>query len=786
MAALWKPNGPGQGYDHLYNYVIALPIQYPYKNFADRVDFHVNDKLTLGFRAQIFRTPASVGNPTGSPLFNNDRGSERDGNTYSGTVTYTLNPRTVISGSYDYHDFTDASRFAAQDAAWNFSSVYPNSNFYQALYADPTIPKLNVRMSISGDGGRWVNMGPGGGYWHQVPSGNGLNVKIARQEGKHYLKAGFETLGTHAPSLLQQSNPGFGFNGDITNSTYVNPNLAVAGNPYASFLLGAVVPIGASSSGWDSNETSMPSLITPNTSTRFYGGYVNDDFKVNNDLTLNLGLRYEFEQPYSEEQNRLTAPLDLTKAIPEFQNIQMPAALKQFYNGGWTLNGAFQFTSSSHPGAWNSGMGTLSPRVGMAYRLNDRTSLRAAYGRYVTPWNMDSAASDQFSAPLTGFSNYTDAAPTVQGVPQMQLSNPFTSAFPIVPSYGESYGTYTGLGSGLTFFNPDRPRAYSNRVNVSLQRQLPDNIVLDVTYFFNRSSHISVVNYDINQVDPRIALQYGAATNVQVANPFYHLSIPNQSPGALWNQATVSVLTLARPYPQYSGALTVIDGVNGGDMTYHSLQMKAVKSFSNGYTLLVAYNYHVQANQQFYDNVDNYLKKFTSEDSGTPRHRLTASGTWMLPVGKGRKFLPGASRLADALIGGWNVAGTATWHSGTLLNFGGMVVNGDPHISNPGPNAWFNTSAFSILPAYTRRTNPWYYSDIRGPKFFNIDGTLNKDFSVTEKIKFQLHMDAFNALNNMNYNNPNMSVTSSQFGKSTDIYPQDFGRRLQLGLRMEF
>ena len=85
----------------------------------------------------------------------------------------------------------------------------------------------------------------------------------------------------------------------------------------------------------------------------------------------------------------------------------------------------------------------------------------------------------------------------------------------MVPSYGKAYGAYTGLGDSLTFFNPNRYHPYSNRVNISLQRQLPENIVLDVTYFLNRSSHITTVNYDINQVDPRIALQYGAATNAR-------------------------------------------------------------------------------------------------------------------------------------------------------------------------------------------------------------------------------------------------------------------------------
>jgi len=785
MGALWKPNAPGQGWDHLNNYISSLPINYPYKNFADRVDFHVNDRLNISARVQIFRTPASVGNPTGSPLFDSDRGSQRDGNTYSGTVTYTLDSKTIVTASMDYHNFTDASHFAPQVQDYTFAGLYPSSKFYAPLYTDPAFPKLQVRMSITGDGGRWLTMGPSGGYWNQTPHGDGLNLKVSRQQRRHYLKAGFETLGTNAPSVIQNCNPGFGFNPDITNATYVSPSAITSGNPYASFLLGAVVPIGASPSAWDSTETSMSSLMKPTVTTRFFGVFLNDDIKISRNLTLNLGLRYEYDQPYTEEQNRITFAMDLTKPIPELQNVQMPAGTRQFYTGPWTLNGAFQFTSKEHPGAWNADKGVLSPRIGVAYRLSSKMAVRAGYGRYGLPHNMNSSAVDQFSAPYTGFANYTDAPPHVQGVPQMQLSDPFTSAWPVVPSYGKSYGAYTAIGDNITFINPDRPRSFSNRLNVTLQRELPAHIRADATYFLNRSSRINNINYNINQVDPRIALQYGSATNVQVANPFYHLTVPNKSPGALWNQASVGATTLAKPYPHY-GTITVIDGMTGGDMVYHSLQLKAAKSFSGGYTLLVGYNYNVQTNHNFYDNVDNYLKNFTSRDSGRYRHRLTASGTWQLPVGKGRKFLRGSSRLADAVVGGWNLATTTVWHTGTLLNFGAYQVKGDPKIADPGPAAWFDTTVFAYLPAYTRRSNPWYYSNIRGPQFLNFDATMAKEFSITEKLKLQLRLESFNVINNANVNNPNMSLSSSLFGKSNDIYSQAYGRRLQMGLRLRY
>ena len=211
----------------------------------------------------------------------------------------------------------------------------------------------------------------------------------------------------------------------------------------------------------------------------------------------------------------------------------------------------------------------------MAYRLNDKTSMRAGYGRYVTPWNMNVRRFGSVQRPLYRVRQLYGCASHGSGRARRCScrirSRPPSRWFPLTESRTEPI---PGSGVGLTYFNADRPRAYSNRVNISVQRQLPQNIILDVTYFLNRSSHITTVNYDINQVDPRIAIQYGAATNVQVANPFYHLADPQPVPGRAVEPVHCERPDAGEAVSAILGALTVIDGVNGGDMTYHSLQIK--------------------------------------------------------------------------------------------------------------------------------------------------------------------------------------------------------------------
>jgi len=515
------------------------------------------------------------------------------------------------------------------------------------------------------------------------------------------------------------------------------------------------------------------------------GFYAQDDWRVRSNLTFNLGLRYEFETAYRDPEDRVTRPLDLTSPIPEMQGAtapKMPAELSQFYQGPTIFNGAFQFADSSHRGQWNSGRGGLSPRVGMAYRLTDKMSLRIGYGRYLTPWT--GGTFNIFDAYYYGFRNVTAAYPAVQGVPPERLRDPFPASTPLVPAYKKTLGRYTSLGDSFSYVVGDRPRSYSDRINFSLQRQLPQGVVLDLTYFLNFANQL-IGSYNVNQVDPRVAYQYKDAINKSVANPFYNYLTIDKFPGALRYQQNVSLTSLMRPYPQY-GNLSVIDGIKGGDMRYQSFQLRLNRRFANGYSVLMGYNYAREQDQVFFNDIDTFLKKFTWQETDRPRHRLSAAGTWEIPIGKGRPVLNRLPRVADMLVGGWDLSGLLTWRSGFFVRFGGLDVTGDPRVDNPTQNGWFNTSAFKQLPSYTPRTNPWQYSGLTNPGLLNLDSSIVKRAPITEKYRLELRVDMFNALNNMTWANPSTNVQSSLFGKSNNQLANTFGRRSQLGLRFEF
>ncbi len=163
---------------------------------------------------------------------------------------------------------------------------------------------------------------------------------------------------------------------------------------------------------------------------------------------------------------------------------------------------------------------------------------------------------------------------------------------------------------------------------------------------------------------------------------------------------------------------------------------------------------------------------------------MNISGTYELPFGKGRRFLSHTPAVVNAILGGWSTSNLFNVNSGQFLRFGPLQVTGDPRLDHPTRAQGFNTSAFQILPPFTPRTNPWQYDNVKGPRYFNLDSTLSKVFPIRERFKLELKAEAYNLTNRFIPTDPDVSVTSATFGRSTNQF--NVGRTMQYSLRLMF
>jgi hypothetical protein len=429
------------------------------------------------------------------------------------------------------------------------------------------------------------------------------------------------------------------------------------------------------------------------------------------------------------------------------------------------------------------------------------------YARYDkhTEYQLDEAPVSGFETvsflepPYFGVKGYQNTTGLLQGVPQQTFSNPYPPSNPLIPISGKAAGSNVGRGGApLLWYPQDLRKQVNDRINVNFQRQLPGEIVVSGTWFMNVGNrHYTKA---LNNIDPRIQVQQQNAINVTVDNPFYNYLTPTLFPGPLRNQKTVSLSSLLKAYPQYGGLYEV--GTLGASERYHSVELKAQKSFSKGWNFLGAYVYIREKTQQFFNELDTYQNNLTYQNSNQPRHRLITAGTYEFPLGNGRHYLNNMPKLADAVIGGWRLTGVSTYSTGAILRFGKMNYNGqDPTISDPSPNKWFNTAAFSPIAANTFviRSNPLQFDNLTGPSYYMLDATLAKTFKITERFSTELKAAAYNALNRLNRGNPNLDVNSSQFGQalyqgtpSAQFGPQTqelgsvSGRQVEVGLKIIF
>jgi hypothetical protein len=795
MNSFWDPNNPGDNITGVNNFKKGFIETYNYYNFSDRVDYNINDKWRVYGRVGRYNTEDISGDPTPnhSQLYV-PTGSLRSATQASGDAIWTVNSRTVVNFHGDWHKVIDA--YVAPDLGKNgWSQIWPNNNWYQS-YQDASVgvPVYFPGLNIGG-----TTFGGPGFFWNQAPQGEAFNAKISQQRGSHYLKAGIEHRRSYGLTLVTNTS-NFFFPTELTANTPVSPDTKHIGDPFATFLLGSL-----------DSQSEMIGGPAPDPHTEFWGFFVQDDWKLNRRVTLNLGLREEYDTAFHDPNHYFARGLDLSSPIPEMQANppQMPQqALDIVGNNYYKWNGLWQFTSGDHPGMWNPQKFALQPRVGVAVRIDDKTALRAGYARYTAPnelilqANLPVAGFETvgfLEPPFFGVTGYQYTAPLLQGVPQQTFSDPYPASNPLIPITGKAAGTNVGRGgSPLLWYPQDLRKEHNDRININFQRQLPGQIVASFTWFMNFGSQFYFKS--LNNIDPRLKVQYQNALNANVDNPFYNYLTPELFPGPLRNQKTVPLSSLLVPYPQYGGLYEA--GVQGAGERYHSLEFKAQKAFSKGYNFLVAYVYiHEKSQINTYNDLDTYLNQLRWQDSNQPHHRITAASSWELPFGKGKAFLNSAPTVVNALVGGWKATGLWTFMSGDFPRFGNMIANGSPCISNPTPQHWFDTSVFSPVPAntYVLRSNPLQYGCLTGPTFWNLDATLIKSFPITERFHAELKMAAYNATNRLNRGDPNTDVTSSLFGQAlyqgspggtfgaqTATYGNQSGRQVELGLKIIF
>ena len=616
-------------------------------------------------------------------------------------------------------------------------------------------------------------------------SGDGTNTGLihslvaamSQLRGNHSFRYGadlrlYREFGARFPCDI---SPCLSFGSGYTRGPVDNSTAAPIGQGLAMFLLG--IPDGGS----------LQRTASYAEQDKFFALYFQDDWKIGTRLTVNLGLRYEYESPITERFDRsvkgfaygVSNPIEpaakaayALKPIPELS----PADFRVL--GGLTFAGG----ANGRP-LWEGEKNNFTPRIGIAWTLTPKTVLRSGYGMF-----FESIGSNRTTVNQTGFSQSTPVIASRDNGQNflVTFANPFPEG--LRQPLGAAGGLKTNLGQGLSFFTARRLQPYAQRWSFGLQRQLPGDYVVEVSYVGNRGTRLGVgrdLNLTPGQYYSRLPVRDQPTIDFlsqQVPSPFYGLD-------TIYGQNT-SRAALLRPYPHFGG-ISISEPM--GYSWYHSMQLRGEKRFSRGYTLQLAYTWSKLMEATSFLNSFDPLPYETL--SGSDRtHRLSVSGIFELPFGRGRRFASQVPSVLDGFIGGWQLNAVVNRQSGQALGFGNMIFRGDIK-DIPLPKSertvehWFNVNAgferdTQKQLSYNVRTMPMVFGGVRGEGQARWDLSAIKYFPIRERFKLQFRAEAFNAWNHPNFDNPNTSVTSSAFGTVTSVSPSP--RQFQLALKLTF
>ncbi len=783
LQAMPLPNVAG----NVDNLQYSVYDQTQYWNLSERVDVNFTDNWKMFVRYGQFRANLYQQNPTDGGFFPLS-GSNRYGMSVAADSVWVMSNKTTLNVRGSFNNLTDEFYNPSLElGADGLADYWPNNAWYSSLYNSGYVyyPALDV---TSGTGTATTNrLGRQGREWWQHPKSWVVSARLNRYEGDHNMKGGGEVR-SYFGKAARFEPINLVFNSTLTANSSDSPDIVNSGNQWATFMLGAL-----------DQQTSARLVPLQTPDLLGYAAYFQDDWRVNDRLTLNMGVRWEFEPGPTDPQNRLSQRYDLTQPIPEMQ-AKPPAmnaqalALMASKGYSYSYTGAWVFASDSNPHAWHSTPWNFLPRFGLSYRLQGESVLRFAYARYMRATSDVRETLGDFVNQYSGYAQTTTTLGLSNGVPRQTLANPYPSAVnPVIVPYGQDYGRYTNLGGPMSLDEYEQRPQINDRFNLSYQRKIWGGIVTELSYFFNYGSRVPY-DVNLNMMDPAFRYEQKTLLNTQVPNPFRNYLTVDKFPGSLRNTSTVTVGSLLVPYPQY-GAITQTN-TNGRLAKTHTFEVRAQRPFTKGLSFLASYAYNNETRQEWFDDIHNYEVLTSGGKSGwewrpvadVPRQRFTAAVTWQVPIGRDRQFLATMPTALDWVVGGWQYTVSNRSYSGRPLLFtNSYLVSGTPKLSKPTHDRWFDTSLFAVLPdSNTPRTNPWYYAGLNGPGWNITDMTLTKMFNFGPKYRMEARIEAYNAFNRIIWDNPDLTISSATFGKVTRKRVDGNGREIQVGLRFVF
>lgn len=802
------------------NYTTAGPAPTNYWHYDARLDQNVTKQWHSFLRwsqqygnSAPLNDYASVKGGVGSPSnWNGPMNSSALSISFNNTITFS----PTFLGEFRFGFSKSTSNRNAYSSGFNLTDLgLPATYQSEAAKNASVFPSFNFNGGFSPVGtDGWV-------VYQEDPTAQDYNGSIVKIAGAHSIKMGGEFRDLRL-NFYQYGDPA-GYYYTDESWTRFNPQDSSDGTgfSYASFMMGL------SNGGGSSYITNSPKAIS---TSGYLAFYAQDDWKVSRKLTLNVGLRYDWELPRVENSNQQSY-WDRTAASPLGT---VTAASGVTCTACGSLQGQMVLVNTS-AAKYGRRQGPVqykdfAPRFGFSYNPTAKLVLRGGSGLVFQPSAMQAAGTSGGSG-MQGFSTQTNFATTYdneQSAPVADLSNPF-------PSYNSpqakqatclaSASCVQGIDTGSTisesYFDSYR-NPYSIQWNFNAQYALPGNLKIEVGYMGNRG--LFLVDGDPGRSYDQLPTSYlsqGSKLLNQVANPFAGKICSNSDTtsscvvhldGSSLSQSTVAANQLLKKYPQYSAVNSYRKP--GSDSMYNAFTLRADKQFSHGMAFTLSFT-----DGREYDNaaspvsyLGNTSQTFANQydpaaewaiGAQNVSYDVAASFLYELPFGHGKAFLNSAGRGANVLLNGWQISGIESWNTGTPIVLS-SVDNGttkeaiftqnqrpswtgaSAKLSSPSRSKWFNPAVFSTPAAYAIGNAPRALADVNNPSSQNIDLSLTKNskFGPNERGNVQFRVEAFNAFNHGVLSGPDTGVRDGTFGTISSY--SNNARRLQIAAKINF